>query len=85
MPPAPFLPSRGVQETFCCPFHTWPALLGSPHCWPWQSYLAESFFLGFVLQEEVHQLVQVILTVNLKGLGSKRTWLALLRQHRRGS
>lgn len=85
MPPAPFLLSLGVQEIFCSPFHMCPALLGSPHCCPWQSYLAESSFLGFVLQEEIHQLVQVILTVNLKGLGSKRIWLASLRQHKRGS
>lgn len=55
------------------------ALLGSPHCCPWWSHLTDSHVLGFVLQEKIHQLVQVILTVNLEGLGSRGTRLAFLK------
>lgn len=47
------------------------ALLGSPHCYSWWSHLAESHLLAFVFKEKIHQLVQVILTVDLEGLGSR--------------
>lgn len=78
MPRAPSLPALGVQVMFCFPFsqHWLSPLL------PLQSYLAERRLLGFALQEEIHQPLQVILAVDLEGLGSRGT---SLRQDGRGS
>lgn len=64
---------------FCSPFPEPLPLLGSPHCCPWWSHLADSHLLGFVLQEKVHQLVQIILSADLEGLGNRGTRLASLR------
>jgi len=91
-------PSSGHRETFqlsgvhlsafpgCSrdvplPLSWTPGSAGLP---PPRSHLAGCHLLGFVLQEEIHQLVQVFLTVDLEGLGSRGTRLASLRDITRG-
>lgn len=74
--------SLGAEEMFCSPSPGALALLGSTHCCSWWSYLAESHLLGFVFEEKIHQLVQVILTVDLEGLGSRGTTLTSLKDRR---
>lgn len=68
----------GVQVMFCFPF----SQRGLSPLLPPQSHLAERRLLGFELQEEIHQALQLVLAVDLEGLGSRGT---SLRQHGRGS